>query len=569
MRRPIDKNHPAEKYCRGIISGRIPACRLTRLACERHVRDLGDGYKRGLWFDPEEAQDHIDFFKFLRHSKGEFIGKTFELGPFQQFIVYCLFGWKRENGFRRFREAYIEVPRKNGKSTTAAGIALDLFVGDGEGGAEVYCVATMRDQALIVYEEAERMVAASPALSKRIEMYRNNMCIPGTASKFKPLGADSDTMDGLNVHGAIVDEYHAHKTSGVYDKIKTAVGARRQSLIFTITTAGTNRQSPCWKQHAYCEQILENIMQDDRLFAIIYTLDPEDDWKDPKNWSKSNPNLGVSVRIEELKENCITAQNKPSELNPYLRFYHNIWTEQETRWISIDQWNKCGPDKNTDAMKLRLETLERLEGRRCVAGLDLSSKVDLTCYMKLFYPTEEDPKWICIPEFYVPKENVEERVKMDRVGYDTWINQGFMNATPGNVIDYEFIEAKILEDKERYELEFVAFDPFNAVYLQTRLNSRGVAMVEFRQGFLSMSEPSKALETMVLSQKLEHLGNPVLTWNVSNMAISEDPAGNIKPDKSKRTEKIDGGVALIMAIGLTLSAPEGGSVYDKGGILTL
>jgi phage terminase large subunit-like protein len=569
LRRPVDKNHPAEKYCRGVISGRIPASRLTRLACERHVRDLGNGYKRGLWFDPEEAQDHIDFFSFLKHSKGEWSGQSFVLEPWQQFIVYCVFGWKRADGLRRFREAYIEVPRKNGKSTLAAGEGLDLFIGDGEPGAEVYCVATKKDQAKIVYKEAERMVAASPMLSKRIEKYRDNMCIPGTASKFEPLGSDQDTMDGLNVHGAIVDEYHAHKNAKVFEIMDTATGARRQPLIWIITTAGSNRESPCWKEHSYCEQILEQSVEDDRIFAIIYTLDHDDDWTNPENWSKSNPNLNVSVKLDDLQGKAKKAQNQPSYMNAYLRLHHNIWTEQDTRWISMEKWKECVGFslEGIDPKILRERTLERLVGRRCVAGLDLSSKSDLTCYMKLFFPTEEDPQWICIPEFYVPADNVRERVNRDRVGYDVWIREGFLNATPGNVIDYDFIKAKVIEDKSEFELEQVGFDPWNATQLATQLIGEGVEMVEFRQGFVSMSEPTKNLEVMILRKELAHLGHPVLSWCMSNLAIKEDAAGNIKPDKEAKTEKIDGAVALIMALGIGQSAPEGSS-FD-GNLLLL
>jgi phage terminase large subunit-like protein len=566
----VDKKHPAEKYCRDIVAGVIPSNRLTKLACERHVRDLAEGWKRGLWFDPIEAQDHIDFFQFLKHSKGEWSGTSFKLEPWQQFIIYCLFGWKRADGLRRFREAYVEVPRKNGKSTLAAGIGLDLFIADGEPGAEVYCAATKKDQARIVYKEAERMRAASPSLSRRIEKFRDNMSIPGTASKFEPLGADEDTLDGLNIHGAIIDEYHAHKTAKVAEVIDTATSARRQPMSFTITTAGSDRQSPCYKQHHYCEQVLEQILDDDRLFAIIYALDLDDDWTDSKNWTKSNPNLNVSCKQDDLQGKALKAQNKPSYQNAYLRLHHNIWTEQETRWLSIEKWKECvGYSLEArDPWILRQEMLEKLLGRRCMGALDLSSKNDLTCYMKLFFPTEEDPLWILIPEFYVPAENVKERVARDRVGYDVWIREKFLTATPGNVIDYDFIKAQILRDKSSYELERVAFDPWNATQLATQLVGEGVEMVEFRQGYASLSEPTKNLETLVLGHKLAHLGNPVLTWNASNIVIKEDEAGNIKPDKSKKTEKIDGIVALIMAIGLAQSAPAD-SVSDSGGITLL
>lgn len=571
----VDKKHPAEKYARDVVSGKIPTNCLARMACERHLRDIDEGHKRGLWFDPLDAQDAIDFFGFLKHSKGEWAGQSFVLEPWQQFIVYSLFGWKRADGLRRFREAYVEVPRKNGKSTLAAGIGMYLFIGDGEPGAEVYCAATKKDQARIVFKEAERMRAASPSLSRRIEKFRDNMSIPGTASKFEPLGADDDTLDGLNIHGAIIDEYHAHKTAAVYEVIDTATGARRQPLNFTITTSGSDRESPCYKQHRYCEQILEEILEDDRLFAIIYCLElgtaqaPGDDWTVAKNWTKSNPNMGVSCKLDDLQGKALKAKNKPSYQNAYLRLHHNVWTEQETRWLSIEKWKECigYPLAGRDPMTLREEMLGRLVGRRCVAGLDLSSKSDLSCYMKLFFPTEEDPNWIFIPEFFVPEDNVQERVKRDRVGYDVWIREGFLTATPGNVIDYDFIKARILADKDTYELEQVGYDPWNATHISTQLTGEGVEMVEFRQGYASLSEPTKSLETLVLGRKLAHLGNPVLTWCASNLVVKEDEAGNIKPDKSKKTEKIDGIVAAIMAIGLAQTAPA--ESESSGGISLL
>lgn len=574
----IDLKHPAEKYARDVIAGKIPACRLTVLACKRHVRDLEVGGKRGLWFDPEAAQDVIDFFQFLKHSKGEWAGQSFVLEPWQQFILYCLFGWRRADGFRRFREAYVEVSRKNGKSTLAAGIGLYLFAGDGEPGAEVYCAATKKDQARIVFKEAERMRKASPALAKRIQQFRDNMCIPGTASKFEPLGADEDTLDGLNIHGAIVDEYHAHKTAKVSEVLDTATGARRQPMSFTITTAGSDRESPCWKQHAYCENVLEGVQEDDRLFCIVYGLDAKDDWKNEATWPKANPNLGVSCKLDDLRGKAVKAKNVPTYQNAFLRLHLDKWTEQDTRWMSLDKWNACAGfalakgNGFDDAKVLRDFTIARLAGKRCVAGLDLSSKVDLTCYLKLFFPTAEDPVWIVIPEFYVPAENVAERVAKDRVAYDVWIREGFIHATDGNVIDYDVVKAKILEDKDLYELEEVAFDPWNATQLANQLTESGVTMVEFRQGFASMSEPTKNLETLVLGKKIAHLANPVLTWNISNLVIKEDEAGNIKPNKSRKTEKIDGAVALVMALGRAQYAPgeaSGSSTYDSRGILSL
>lgn len=570
----IDPAHPAEKYCRDVAAGRIVAAKMVRLACQRHLRDLKEGEARRLYFDPKAAQHAIDFFFFLKHSKGEFAGKPFILQPWQQFIVYCVFGWKRAGGLRRFRNAYIFVARKNGKSTFAAGIALYLFFADGEPGAEVYVAATKKDQARIVFKEAERMRKASPALAKRIVSFRDNMNIPNTASKLEPLGADEDTLDGLNVHGAIIDEYHAHKTDKVYEVIDTATGSRRQPLKFTITTAGDNLDGPCYKQHTYCESVLEGIFEDDSLFCILYGLDPEDrlNWHVEENWKKANPNLLVSVKIEDLRDKAVTAKNLPTKLNGFLTKHLNVWVQGAgVRLIRIEDWAKCvGPKDVTDPKALLDRELERLRGRRCVGALDLSSKVDLTAYIKLFFPTEEDPLWTIIPRFFVPSENVAERVSRDRVPYDVWIREGFITATDGDVVDYDVIKSAIIEDTKSYQIDEIAFDPWNATQIANQLTEAGATMVEFRQGYASMSDPTKNLEVITKKKKIAHLANPVLKWNVHNLVIKEDEAGNIKPNKRKKAEKIDGAVALIMALGRAqFSKGDTRSVYEEQGIRTV
>jgi phage terminase large subunit-like protein len=571
----IDPHHPAEKYCRDAAAGKITVSRNVALACRRHLKDLETGHSRGLYFDPKSAQHALDFFSFLKHSKGEYAGQSFKLEPWQQFIIYCVFGWKRAGGLRRFRNAYVFVARKNGKSTFAAGIGLYLFFADGEPGAEVYVAATKKDQARIVFKEAERMRKASPALAKRIQNFRDNMSIPNTASKFEPLGADEDTLDGLNVHGAIIDEYHAHKTDKVYEVIDTATGSRRQPLKFTITTAGDNLEGPCFKQHGYCENVLEGIFEDDSLFCFLAGLDPDDQktWFEEKCWIKANPNLLVSVKIDDLRDKAQTAKNMNSKLNGFLTKHLNVWVAGGgTKLIKPEDWATCvGYSlEGIDPKILRDRTLERLRGRRCVAGMDLSSKVDLTAYVKLFFPTPEDPLWIVVPEFFVPSENVAERVKKDHVQYDIWIREGFITATEGNVVDYDVIKRKIIADKDLFELEEVAFDPWNATQIANQLTEAGVTMVEFRQGYASMSDPTKNLEVLVKKKKIAHLADPVLRWNINNLITKEDEAGNIKPNKRKKIEKIDGAVALIMALGRAQFAPSqaGHSIYDEMGIRT-
>lgn len=553
---------PAEQYARDVIAGRIVACRLVKLACERHVRDLADGWNRGLKFDAAAAQDVLDFFGFLKHSKGEWAGQSFTLAPWQQFVVWCIFGWRRSDGTRRFRSVLVEVARKNGKSTLAAGIGLYLAFADGEPGAEVYAFATKRDQATIVWEEAARMRDASPALSKRVLKFRNNLNWPKMASKFEPLGGDKDTMDGLNPNGAIADELHAHKTRGMWDVIETAMGARRQPMMFAVTTAGLPRESIYQDQHSYAEKILEGIQEDDNFFAYIAALEAADDWEDESTWIKANPNLNISVKIDNLRELARKAKAQPAALNAFLRLRLNRPASEFARWIPPDKWNACvgWPWKDErgvvrDAKSLLAEVLPQLDGRPCIFAIDLASKTDIAAYVKLFPPLEEDQPFIFIPRFYVPSENVLERVKTDRVPYDVWIREGFITATEGNVIDYDFIKQHVFEDAKRYQLSEVAFDPWNATQFANDLQKEGLVPVEIRQGFKSLTEPTKNFLALVLSKKIAHLGNPVLKWMASNVVIKMDEAGNEKPNKAKSAERIDGIVACIMALSRAMFAP--------------
>ncbi len=567
------KLHPAEQYAHDVVAGRIVTSRLVRLACQRHLRDLVEGHKRGLWFDVAAAQRVLDFFQLLKHSKGEWAGQSFDLAPWEQFILWVSFGWRRADGTRRFRTIHIEVARKNGKSTLCAGVALYVAFADGEPGAEVYSIATKKDQARIVFNEAERMRAASPALKKRILSFRDNLNVPKTASKFEPLGSDQDTLDGTNPSGVIVDELHAHKTRQLWDVMETALGARRQPIMFAITTAGKPGESIYQDQHAYAEKVLERMIEDDTFFAYVAQLDPADDWEDERAWVKANPNLGISVKLDNLRELAHKAKNQPSALNAFLRLRLNRPAGDFARWIPIDKWNKCvGYDLvGRDAKSLLAEVLPTLAARKCVAAVDLSSKIDLTAYVKLFPPTDEDPRWILIPRFFMPEENVDRRVKEDRVPYDLWIREGFVTKTDGNVVDYDVVKAAILEDAKRYEMLELAFDPWGALQVSIQLAKEGLTVSEFRQGFASMSEPTKQFLALVLSNKLAHLANPVLKWMASNVVVKIDEAGNEKPNKRKSAERIDGIVAAIMALGRAMFIPEdsGKSVYDDRGVLFL
>ena len=552
----------AERYVEDVLAGRQVACKWVKLACERHRRDLDNGSERGLWFDAKAAQVVIAFFSLLKHSKGEWAGRPVTLEPWQQFVLASIFGWKRADGTRRFRTAILEVARKNGKTTMAAGVGLYLLVADGEPGAEVYSAATKRDQARLSHGEATRMVKASPQLRREVRIFKDNIHIVDTASKFEPLGADADTMDGLNVHGAIIDEIHAHKSRDTWDLLETATGARRQPLMFGISTSGFDRQSLFFSQHEYTEKVLQGVVEDDSWFGIAYTIDEGDDWQDEKNWEKANPNLGVAKKWDDMRRKAARAREMPSAQNAFMRLELDIWTHSETKWVNLEHWRACG--KAVDEHGLR--------GRTCYGGLDLSSNTDTSALVLVFPPQTEDDDYVVLCRFWIPEESMHERVRRDRVPYDVWVRQGFVTATPGNVIDYDWILDQIYEDASTFDVKELAFDRWGATKIQTELMELfgEEFLVGFGQGFLSMSAPMKELEKLILGHQMAHGNNPVLTWMADNLVAREDPAGNIKPDKEKSTEKIDGMVALIMALDrATRHEGPRRSVYEDRGLETV
>lgn len=548
------------QYVDEVMSGTAGAGRWESLAVQRYVNDLDDAGDRGLYFDEPAALRACRFFQFLKHSKGEWAGTVLMLEPWQLFLVWQMFGWKRADGLRRFRTSYMEVARKNGKTTLAAGIGLYLMDADGEPGAEVYTAAVKRDQARIAHQEATRMVKSSPLLRKRIRVFKDNLHVEKTASKFEPLGRDADSTDGLNVQGAIVDEVHAHPNRDMWDVLETATGARRQPMILGITTAGFDRQSLCWELHEYSERVLDGSHIDDSWFGAIYAVEPEDDPFDESVWRKANPNLGVSVKLDDMRRLASKAAEMPSALNAFLRLRLNRWTQSVTRWMPIEAWERCG--QAVDA--------EGLRGRTCYGGLDLSSTTDISALVWVFPPEQPSDGFAILCRFFIPEESMRDRSRRDRVPYDAWVRQGLITATPGNVIDYGYILAQIDEDAQRYDVAQIAFDRWGATRIVQDLADAGMEVVGFGQGFGSMSAPMKELEKLVLSEQIRHGGNPVLTWMAGNLVAREDPAGNIKPDKQKSTEKIDGIVALIMGLDRAIRREgPGASVYEERGVLIL
>lgn len=529
-----------DQYVNDVLNGKQVACQWVRLACQRHVNDLEHGSERGLWFDRKEADKVIAFFALLKHSKGEWAGRPVILEPWQQFIIACLFGWKKADGTRRFKTAILEIARKNGKTLMAAVIGLYMMIADGEAGAEIYSAATKRDQAKISFDEATRMVKSSPAIAKLVRIYKDNIHIPDTASKFVPLGADSDTMDGLNVHCAIVDEIHAHKTRDTWDLLETATGSRRQPLMFGISTAGYDRKSLFYSQHEYTAKVLTGSIVDDSWFGITYTIDDGDDWRDENCWIKANPNLGVSKKLDDMQRKAARAKEMPSAQNAFMRLELDIWTQSETKWVPQPHWELCNGAVDADGLR----------GRTCYGGLDLSSNTDVTAFVLVFPPQTTGDKYQVLCRFFIPLDSMHARTRRDRVPYEAWVRAGYINATTGNVIDYDFVLAQIDADKQTYDLQEIAFDRWGAAAIQTKLMELGgdKFMVQFGQGFASMNPAMKELEKQILGHTIAHGNNPVLNWMADNLVVQTDPAGNIKPDKEHSIERIDGMVALVMAL---------------------
>lgn len=519
--------NPVTAYAKSVTSGEIIACKWVRLACERHLRDLDDDR---FFFDEAEAQRWIDFFpENLRHYKGECAGQPFHLEPWEEFIIGCIFGWKlSDTGKRRFRYAYIEVPRKNGKTAIVAGVGVAGLLD--EPGAEVYSVATKEDQAKLAWRDGLTFIKNSQHLSRTLKTRVKSIHYDSGDAVWKPLGSDSDTLDGLNPSIAIMDELHAWKSRALYDVIDDAMGARAEPLILIITTAGYNKNGICYEQRKHVEQILETTIADESYFGIIYTVDDPDKWDDEDEWRKANPNLGVSKSWEFMRDQAARAKQMPTKLNAFLNKQLNIWTEAEVTWLPLDKWDACNGDAEMSGP--------------CFAGLDLASVSDTASFVRYWPETG-----LVVSAFWIPADGAKKRSETDRVPYLDWIRQGLIRATEGNVTDYDVIRRDIGLIAEEYPIEEVAFDRWNATQIVTQLQGDGMTMVPFGQGFSSMSAPSKELEKLVIGAKLRHRGNPVLRWMAGNVVTRLDPAENIKPDKEKSREKIDGIVALIMAIG--------------------
>lgn len=550
----------ATAYARRVAAGEEVAGRLERLACDRFLRDMdrepGDAFP--YRFDEAAGSRACRFIELLPHIKGEWAKPVYtggklgysklHLEDWQVFIVINIFGWRHvETGLRRFRRVYEEIARKNAKSTLAAGVLLFLLAADGEAGAQVYSAATTGDQAREVFDVARNMALREPEFLARfgVDVGKHDITIASTASGAKALNAEGSTLDGLNVHGAIVDELHAHKTRAVYDVIDSATGARSQPLIMMITTAGSDRSGICYEQRSYTVKVLEGVTPDETWFGVIYTLDDGDTWHDPAVWRKANPNLGISVKTDGMEAACRKALAMPSAQGNFLTKRLNVWVNADSAWMDMPAWERCA---NPDL------TAENLRHLPCWIPLDLASKVDVAASPLLFHD-EATGRYYLVSRgrFYLPERAIEQGGNSQ---YDGWRRGGHLNVTPGDVIDFDTIEDDLRTDLRELTVRELPYDPWQATQLATRLAGEGAPMVEYRQTVQNMSEPMKQLEALVLQgpAKFQHDGNPMMTWMISNVVCHRDAKDNIYPRKERNENKIDGPVAVIMGLGRAMAA---------------
>lgn len=513
-------------------------------------------------YDKVKADRAVTFINNLSHTKGKWAGKRFDLLPWQEQIVRDLFGIVKEDGNRQFLTAYIEIPKKNGKSELAAAIALYLLYADNEASAEVYGAACDRNQASIVFDVAKQMVQMSRPLEKRSKIMGATKRIVNysNAGFYQVLSAETGTKHGLNVSGLVFDEIHAQPNRHLYDVLTKGSGdAREQPLFFIITTAGTDRNSICYELHSKALDILNGRKKDTSFYPVVYGLSDEDDWNDEANWRRANPSLGHTIGIDRVREAYQQALDNPAEENVFKQLRLNMWTSSSVAWIPEHVYGK-----GNDPIQY-----ESLKGRSCYAGLDLSSTSDITAFVLVFPPRFEEENYIVLPYFWLPEDTLELRCRRDHVLYDVWERQGYIKTTEGNVVHYGFIEKFIEDLSEIYHIKEIAYDRWNATQMVQNLEGMGLTMVPFGQGYKDMSPPSKELYKLMMEGKIQHGGHPVLKWMGQNVVMRQDPAGNIKPDKEKSVEKIDGIVALIMGLDRCIRhQTDGGSVYDERGILS-
>lgn len=549
-----------DKYIKDVTTDKVVVCNYVKLAIKRHLSDLK---RKDIYFDEADAIHFLKFSAICKYTKGELAkqGKTIEFTPQQVFRYWCLFGWKRLDGTRRFRKVYFEVARKNGKSEEAALVSAYLLLADKEHGAEVYTAATKHEQAKIVFDAAKEMILKlsqdSNKIRQLVKIGRINVSVLQTNSKLEPLSSRSEKQDGLNPHCGIIDEYHAHPDSDLMEVIQTGMGSRSQPLLFIITTAGFEKQYPCHAvERKTAIEILKGVKEDDTLFTVIYTLDEKDDWKDEKNWIKANPNIGITPTWEFMRQQFQQAINMGITKEVQFKTKNlNIWTDSSMSWISDENWMLCDGE------------IPDLTGRECYGGLDMGAVSDMNAFVLYFPPIKDEKKGYVLPFFWLPKETINNTT--DIVDYWKWREEGLLREAGQSVTSKEIIERDILEIASKYNVKGFAYDRWLAQQsgLIKSLLDEGLEGFEFGQGYKSMSPAIKDLESMILKKELIHGGNPILRWQCGNVELEFDPADNVKMNKSKSRNKIDGMVSLVMALACWYALRDvNTSVYEERGL---
>jgi phage terminase large subunit-like protein len=517
--------------------------------------------KKGYWFDKVSADRICDFFLFCKPIDGEFANSPLRLAPWQRRHLRRLFGWMRPDNTRRYRRTSWWVPRKNGKSVVAAPIGLYLTCADGEPGAQVFTVASDKEQAGNVFGVAKAMVERSEFLNLALNTYAEAIHHPDSMSVFRVLTSKARTKHGSNIHGVVIDELHAIKDAELYQVLTSASGTRRQPLVFVISTAGNDVGHFSYEHWEYAVKVRDGILEDPEFLPVVYCADPSDPYDKPSTWRKANPNLGIGIKESYLQGKVLEAAGMPSNVASFKQLYLNVWAQSANAWLPMDKWKKC-------EAPLVPGMLARLKGRKCWGGLDLSSTSDLTSFAVIFEP-DENGRREAFAIFWCPENNLLGREKVEGGMYVRWVKQGLIRATPGNAVDYDFVERDVARVARFLNLQEIAYDPAMASQIVQALQDKhGITMVPTRQGFISMSPPSKELERMLLSEELMVWSNEVLRWQASTVRVQMDssPVGNIKPVKAKANQKIDGIVALVMAVGRASLGTQTTSSYENRGI---
>lgn len=562
MVRVLTHVEKAAKYADDVLSGRVVAGLLIKQAASRFIRDLTHQNTKNFpfIFDGDAGNRACRFIEKMPHIKGEWAkkGLKLELEPWQCFAVVNIFSWKcaktlkdpdgntlMEAGTRRFRTVYLEVARKNAKSTLLSAIAVYMLVADGEEGAEVYSAATTHKQAKIVWADSKAMVDKTPGLKKfkGVETNAKNISIPDRSAKFEPLHSQGETLDGLNVHCAINDELHAHKKRDLYDVLETATGSRTQPLILNITTAGTNKAGICYELRLYVVKIMQRVLMDETFFGMIYTLDKDDDPLDRKVWGKSNPNYGVSVYPFDMERLAKKAAESPASMNNFLTKRLNVWCNAESAWMNMVEWDKCGDPTLKEKDFLNLP---------CWVGVDLASKIDMNAVVRLYKKRIDGETHVyCFASYYLPERAIEDGTNSQ---YDGWRRRELLTVTPGEVIDMDKIEDDVIELRDNRDLQEVCYDPgHNATQWASHLDEEGLDMVEVRPSVMNFSEPLKWMEALVKAGRFHHDGNEIQTWMVSNVVVKYDAKDNIYPRKERPENKIDGVIAICTGLNRLLA----------------